>query len=128
MTGSKYLPPWRLATLSGPGIGHLASGEVPGWEAAGSRTGAEGDPSDGAPGSMLQPGVAVHLALPPRPRLGIKRQALGPHLGAQGEGGKPLTLYSADTPRSVSRSELQGNCPVTLYTFTEKLGDKGTEL
>ena len=85
-------------------------------------------PVTGPQAPCFSPGVAVHLALPPRPRLGIKRQALGPHLGAQGEGGKPLTLYSADTPRSVSRSELQGNCPVTLYTFTEKLGDKGTEL
>lgn len=39
-----------------------------------------------------------------------------------------LTLYSADTPLSVSRSELHGNCPVTLYKFTEKLGGNGTEL
>ena len=73
VTGSKYLPPWRLATLSGPGIGHLASGEVSGWEAAGSRTGAEGDPSDGAQAPCFSPGVAAHLALPPRPHLGISR-------------------------------------------------------
>lgn len=32
-----------------------------------------------------------------------------------------LTLYSVDIPLSVSRRELQGNCPVTLYTLTEKL-------
>lgn len=32
-----------------------------------------------------------------------------------------LTLNSVDTPLSVSRRELQGNCPVTLYTLTEKL-------
>lgn len=37
-------------------------------------------------------------------------------------------LYSADTPLSVSRRELQGNWPVTLYKFTEKLGDNGTLL
>lgn len=42
--------------------------------------------------------------------------------------GAPLTLYSADRPLSVSRRELHGNCPVTLYKFTEKLGDNGTEL
>lgn len=43
----------------------------------------------------------------------------------QGRTRTPLTLYSADTPLSVSRSELHGNCPVTLYKFTEKLGDNG---
>lgn len=36
-----------------------------------------------------------------------------------------LTLYSADRPRSVSRSELQGNWPVTLYRLTEKLEAMG---
>lgn len=46
----------------------------------------------------------------------------------QGKDERLLTLYSADTPRSVSRSELHGNWPVTLYKFTEKLGDNGTEL
>lgn len=32
-----------------------------------------------------------------------------------------LTFNSSDTPLSVSRRELQGNCPVTLYILTEKL-------
>lgn len=61
-------------------------------------------------------------------RPGSQANRLRSHSGAGGKAGAPLTLYSADTPLSVSRRELQGNCPVTLYKFTEKLGDKGTEL
>lgn len=69
----------------------------------------------------------------PRPRLlslGINQStdSLVPLQCLKGRTEKLLTLYSADTPLSVSRSELQGNWPVTLYTFTEKLGDNGTEL
>lgn len=59
---------------------------------------------------------------------GIGEQAFAPTRVPGGTAGAPLTLYSADTPLSVSRRELHGNCPVTLYKFTEKLGDNGRSL
>lgn len=92
-------------------------------EAAGSRTGSEGDPSHGAPAPSL-----AHCGCAPGPAPSAEPGDQVPCRHTEGRTGKPLTLYSADTPRSVSRSELQGNCPVTLYKFTEKLEDKGTEL
>lgn len=77
---------------------------------------------------------ARRQACPPPARPRLPTSAIG-HAGAwpsakahEGQGGRVLTLYSADTPLSVSRSELQGNWPVTLYKFTEKLGDNETEL
>lgn len=84
--------------------------------------------ASGPAAPSFSPRGAARLALRPRPSLGINRQAQVPRRHTKGRTGKALTLYSADTPRSVSRSELQGNCPVTLYKFTEKLEDKGTEL
>lgn len=124
VTGSKYLPLWELATLSGPGNGHLASREgMPGRRLAAGQA-AEGDPSDGAPGSKLQPTCGCVPGPAPLAESGDQV----PRRHTKRRTGKPLTLYSADTPRSVSRSELQGNCPVTLYKFTEKLENKRTEL
>lgn len=70
-------------------------------------------------GSLLTP-ASPPLAVP-----GIQCRGAGHERGG---GGALLTLYSAETPRSVSRSELHGNCPVTLYKFTEKLGGNGTGL
>lgn len=86
-------------------------------------------PATGPPGSKLQPRCGCAPGPAPSAVSGDQwTGAWAPLRRTKGRTGKPLTLYSADTPRSVSRSELQGNCPVTLYTFTEKLGDKGTEL
>lgn len=72
------------------------------------------------PGSLYQLG-RKHLARrrPPRGEKSMPTLHAGPSI---------LTLYSVDTPLSVSRSELHGNCPVTLYKFAEKLEGNGTEL
>lgn len=125
MTGSKHLPPWGWPP-SGPDSGHWAGGEGP-PEAAGSRTGSTGWLGHRGPQLQLQPRGAARLALRPRPSLGINRQAQVPRRHTKGRTGKALTLYSA-MRLGLSPGELRGNCPVTLYKFTEKLEDKGTEL
>lgn len=72
--------------------------------------------ADGAPGLRTRP---LKLLIKP-----VRSGGTGER-GVRGEDREPLTLYSADTPLSVSRRELHGNWPVTLYKFTEKLGDNG---
>lgn len=91
-----------------PRAGQRAEGD-PGHEAHAPSTRLTGPPPLADPGDQLN----RHLVLP--------QVHKGKDTGL-------LTLYSADTPLSVSRRELQGNWPVTLYKFTEKLGDNGTEL
>lgn len=60
--------------------------------------------------------------------LGVRDSGVWSPERHKGMAARLLTQYSADTPLSVSRRELQGNCPVTLYKFTEKLEGNRTEL
>lgn len=108
---------------------HTALQEAASWEATHSGARAEGDPGHEAraPGARPRAGLPT-LAHPLADSGNQLDRCLVLMQLPQGKDVRLLTLYSADTPRSVSRSELHGNWPVTLYKFTEKLGDNGTEL